>query len=381
MEIGRKTTNDTAALQDAAATLRQNGGLGQQGLLVDLFDYLLKTTIEGRSPKESEIAIEVFGRDPAFNPTEDATVRVYIHRLRKKIGDAYVSGQIAGSRVVLPRGEYRLELMREEKGGAPEKPSFKRMGGLVAGVVIGAGLVLLVNLLWSSNAPDRFAEVRQSVVWKLLAGSSRPTSIVLGDYVMPPPGHDYGMLMMPVAGGAALQAILPVLGSMDSKWGDPRLISMSETTPDRIKLSNIVYLGRLDTMGDLAKPWQSVSRLRLSSGNEWYIKGVNIAMNRERTEIEVASSTHRDFAYIATFPGPNDTRVVIIGGVESAGLAQAAEIAISPKFLSELASKVGGAHDFEAVYDVRTMGTTNIGASLLYSGPINARNIWSAQDP
>ena len=133
-------------------------------------------------------------------------------------------------------------------------------------------------------------------------------------------------------------------------------------------------------MGDLAAPWQSVSRLRLSNGNDWYIEGANIPMNRQRTEMEVASSSHRDFAYVATFPGPSDTRVVIIGGVDSAGLAQAAEIAVNPKFLAELAKRVGNARDFEAVYDVRTMGTTNIGASLLYSGPINARKIWSAQD-
>jgi len=357
--------------------LKASGGLGQPGLLVDLFDYLVKTTLEGRSPKESEIAIEVFGRAPDFNSTEDATIRVYVHRLRKKMAQAYAEGTATGPQIVLPRGEYRLEMADDRPGTMHASAWRHRLALLLAGGVGGALLGVATLSLLTPVERDPRSAAKEALIWAELTHSSRPTSVVLGDYVIQRPEREPGALLMPVATGSALQKLLPLLSGPESQWGPPRVISMSETTPDRIKLSNIVYVGPLDTMGEIAAPWQSVSHLRHVGPDEWRVASSGAKLDRDRTEIDVASGAHRDYAYIATFPGPSDTRIVIVSGLDGAGIAQAAEIATAPGSIAEIARRIGKARDFEALYDVRAMGTTNVGAALVYASPIKAEGMWS----
>jgi hypothetical protein len=63
---------------------------------------------------EFHIATEVFGRSPkTFVAADDAVVRVEAHRLRKKLRDAYASGEGAGSlRLVVPTGSYTPKFER-----------------------------------------------------------------------------------------------------------------------------------------------------------------------------------------------------------------------------------------------------------------------------
>ena len=84
------TTEDTdyrARLTAEAARFRASGDLGRSEPLIRLFDFLLERSLVGRVPKEIEIAQEVFGKTADFDVMADASVRVYIHRLRRKLGD------------------------------------------------------------------------------------------------------------------------------------------------------------------------------------------------------------------------------------------------------------------------------------------------------
>ena len=49
----------------------------------ELLQFLVEESIAGRSPKETTIGTQIFGKDPSFNSKEDATVRVYINNLGK----------------------------------------------------------------------------------------------------------------------------------------------------------------------------------------------------------------------------------------------------------------------------------------------------------
>lgn len=75
-----------------------------------LLRHLVQRTLDGRSAhiKESVLAAEVFGRDPAaFDPKSDTTVRVEVRRLRQKL-HRYYADEGAGSDVVvrLEAGSY-----------------------------------------------------------------------------------------------------------------------------------------------------------------------------------------------------------------------------------------------------------------------------------
>jgi len=79
--------------------------------LCKLLRYLAHHALEnsGNSPKEYQIATEVFGRPENFDPHQDSMVRVQVGRLRTKLGEYYSSeGAQDPIRVELPKGTYTL---------------------------------------------------------------------------------------------------------------------------------------------------------------------------------------------------------------------------------------------------------------------------------
>src|SRR5579884_256379 len=82
--------------------------------LCKLLKYLASYSLEhpSSSPKEYQIATEVFGRQPDFDPHVDSTVRVQAGRLRTKLGE-YYSSEGAGA----GRGRQALRGAGRVRGG------------------------------------------------------------------------------------------------------------------------------------------------------------------------------------------------------------------------------------------------------------------------
>src|SRR5213082_3754882 len=79
--------------------------------LCKLLRYLAAHSLEhpGASPKEYQIATEVFGRQPDFDPHVDSMVRVQAGRLRTKLAEYYASeGPDDQIMVELLKGTYAL---------------------------------------------------------------------------------------------------------------------------------------------------------------------------------------------------------------------------------------------------------------------------------
>src|SRR5215469_5959878 len=103
--------SDAAKIEDHAERIRASEVLGRSDQLRRLFDYLLECTRTGKVPKESVIAVEVFGRGTDFDVSQDAAVRVYIHKLRRKFDEFYAAHpELGTARLTIPKGEYRLVL-------------------------------------------------------------------------------------------------------------------------------------------------------------------------------------------------------------------------------------------------------------------------------
>src|SRR5712671_4530574 len=79
--------------------------------LCKLLRYLANHSLEhpGLSPKEYQIATEVFGRQKDFDPHLDSMVRVQAGRLRAKLAEYYASeGADDQIMVEFPKGTYAL---------------------------------------------------------------------------------------------------------------------------------------------------------------------------------------------------------------------------------------------------------------------------------
>jgi hypothetical protein len=81
---------------------------------------------EAEAIKEYNIATDVFGRPSTFDQSQDAIVRVEMHRLRKKLGEFYATEGLAEPvQIVIQSGHYMPEfVVRERPAIATEEFSF-----------------------------------------------------------------------------------------------------------------------------------------------------------------------------------------------------------------------------------------------------------------
>jgi len=178
-------------LVSEAARLRASGALGKPGPLSRLFEFLLGRS-GGSTPKEIEIAVAVFNKKSDFDIGQDALVRVYVHKLRKRLEEYYLRNPGA-RRMVIPKGEYRLvveavpgavvEVVQERVGLKPDlQPDNKRQShaavilAFVLGVVLAVGAALVVNM---QRAKPQAASA--SPIWSSLLADDLPVTIVVGD--------------------------------------------------------------------------------------------------------------------------------------------------------------------------------------------------------
>lgn len=195
-------------LQSHAERIRASGVLGRSDLMLRLFDFLVASSVSGKTPKEIEIAIDVFGKDANFEVARDAMVRVYMHKLRRKLDEYYEDSGAAGEpRLTVPRGEYRLVFEDGPKASEPEtqveavEPSLESNTPAVVVVaeppkqrrawLAAAAFALLVAInvaAWlvftseSSHSAREVASVRSHPIWRGMIGDNLPIYIVVGDY-------------------------------------------------------------------------------------------------------------------------------------------------------------------------------------------------------
>ncbi len=100
--------NEAGQFETEVQRLRASGVLGRTGRLRELFDFLAERGHAAEPVTQADIAHEVFGQLDAG--ADDATARVYVHRLRKRLSEFYAREGAEAGRLVLPAGK---EMPRE----------------------------------------------------------------------------------------------------------------------------------------------------------------------------------------------------------------------------------------------------------------------------
>lgn len=138
--------------------------------LCKLLQYLAKQALDNPDAplKEYQIATEVYGRSPDFDPQSDSTIRVQAGRLRMKLAEYYASEGANDPIVVkIPKGSYHLIFEPRQFASVPQvvspgpevmattpveivPPRWKAVLVTLTGFLLVA-LVLLGNLLWKRN--------------------------------------------------------------------------------------------------------------------------------------------------------------------------------------------------------------------------------------
>ena len=199
-------------LEHHAERIRASGVLGRSELMLRLFDFFVDCARTGRIPKEIEVGLDVFGKQADFDVGQDAAVRVYIHKLRRKMDEYYSGlGKDDTIRLTIPKGEYRfvfqdhadpLDVMSVAESDDAELLSTDEvdLNTVVNKPVVGnfawlhsrwpwvALALLLLNLLtvwfWRHDQAETQAlrSVRSNPIWAKMLDDDLPIYIVVGDY-------------------------------------------------------------------------------------------------------------------------------------------------------------------------------------------------------
>jgi hypothetical protein len=394
-----------------------------------LFDFLLARTLAGEAPKELEIALEVFGKSPTFDVSQDAVVRVYVHKLRRRLEDFYTrSGSPSAARLAIPKGEYRIVLERAADVPAIVEPVvpvvvpppavlsspavarrwFLPALTLITGLIIGA---LVVSLVGRSNADADLRAARASAVWAPLLDDELPITIVVGDYYLLGETDENGsvrrlvreffinshsdfldhaeldpqlmqkyrnlnLTYLPTSSAFALQDIAPILGRNKRV----HVTLMSGLDLNLLKTSHVVYVGFISGLGMLGDAVFAASRVSPGgSFDELVDAKTNATYLSTAMPLQGASSSYRDYGYFSTFDGPAGNRVLIIAGTRDTGVRQIAEVISERATLDELTTQAGAATSFESLYEVYGVAQASIKAKMLFVSEMRNVNIWDVR--
>jgi hypothetical protein len=423
--VGGESGEEIAEL---AARLRARHALGRSDGLNRLFDYLAECAVAGGRPKEFEVAAAVFGRTSAFDGSQDASVRVAVHRLRRKLEEFYSGpGRDEPVRLSIPKGEYRM--VAEPRPGeavadAPPRSWGSGPWGRTALAALAA--LALLNLaawavFWTTHGTERtLARAQASAPWAPLLKAEPATLLVIGDYyifgeideraginrlvreyginsredldawLMDNPKamgsyRDLDLYYLPVGAAFALRSIVPIVSRGAARGEALHVVMASDLTPEMLKRNNIVYLGYLSGLGVLRAPVFAGSRFQVG---ETYDELIDTQSHKTYRSQQGGPSpgygnggdaSRRDYGYVTAFKGPSGNRIVVIAGDRDTGLMQAAEALANPDALKALAKTVGGGDSFEALYEAQGIGRSSLGGRLVMAAPRKPVNPWTDQ--
>jgi len=396
-------------MQQETRRVQASGVLGEARMR-RLFDYLAARSLAGESPKEITLAIDVFGKGADFDVSQDALVRVYVHKLRRALEEFYAGqGGEGVTPLHIPRGEYRLILNTATKPQPKQsRRLFSRSAGLTALAAAGGGALALIIVFgvqrWRAPPTD-LDRARANPMWSALLNDDRPLLVVVGDYYLigetdqsmevkrlireysvnskndlenyvrqhPEVADRYmevGLRYLPTSTAFALRNVMPVLGTGRRHVS---LSVMSDVAPAALKSADIVYIGYLSGLGILERLVFSGSRFTIGGSYDELVdsKTKHLYISQTASQnIGLPQSTgkepaYRDYGFFSSFRGPGGNLIVVISGTRDEGVRQTAETFTNPEKLEELGAQADAALPFEALLEVSALDGVNLSGKVL----------------
>jgi hypothetical protein len=412
--------NEKQLIQNEAAKIAASGLLGRSRSYRRLFEYLVENSLEGRQPKEIEIATEVFSKGAEFDPTQDSMVRVYAHNLRQKLKQYYDDPENESDvRLCIPRGEYRLAIETATDTSADEPAArssgmgiFGRLAAPAAALVIG----VVIGLAMQTSAPSNEAGVASSPLWSQITDDDLPVLVVVGDYYIFAELDDDGNVARFVrefeinspqdlddfvarhsefanryqdldvtylarSAGPVMRDVLSVLYAANKSVD---VVAMSEFDPADLVTNHVVYVGYLSALDKLFDFVFASSQLAIGDTFDqlWNIETGEMFQSEAGRPNDYRN--YRDYGFFSTFPGPSGNQFVIIAGTRDEGVMQVGQLVSNPLYLpTALEAVPDGAMDgvpaYELLYEVTGFDRTSIDAMLVHSAPLNYDKIWRGE--
>jgi hypothetical protein len=368
--------------------------------LCKLLRYLAETSLEhhGAAVKEYQIATEVLGRSPGFDPQSDSTVRVQAGRLRVKL-EEYYSHEGADDEIVveLPRKSYALTFHVRAPSAAPAnlavpptvraEPDRRVSRGpsnrgwviavLVLSVLLVAALLFAFRSRSQAAAKPSVPAVYQ-VFWQRFVGGPQQPWVIFsnGSFVGRPEtgmryftSDDSGTLILDHYTGVGEVLAVHQLDRVFVLLNQPlRVKRGSLFSLDDAKNNDLIFVG---------SPAENLTLLDIPATQEFVFQRVNFGVRKgDLAVVNVhpqtgepglflgstpSLPTTEDYAVVALVPGIDPARsVLILAGTTTFGTQAAAEYVCRQDSLAVLLQRLGvsSAADlkpFEALLHVKVV--------------------------
>jgi hypothetical protein len=365
----------------------------------ELLQFLVEESSAGRSPKETTIGTQIFGKDPSFNSKEDATVRVYINNLRKKLEHYYLtSGKTSSYKLVIPVGHYKVDFVPAE-----ETPGQKTAKSRPLRLVILSATLIVVFLLGYYNRTVFQSTTQEpgppNSIWnEFVQPNGRPTLVVLGDYffmreINPVSSYyrtitinDPDDLQERLAKDPAfakrykqneftflrpsstwgLSQVLPIL---QKSPGGFSLKLASEVTPADFKSNNIVFIGTLKTLYSFSKFLHIFGMHRTATPTE------SITLQSEKGDSvqtfgvgrQLSTDYVKDYSIIAKGAGPEGSTILMLLGFTENGAIAAPRAATDSSLLKAISQKFPNQNFADPFYFTLVIATEGISDAVFKS--------------
>jgi hypothetical protein len=371
-----------------------------------LRDFLLHITACAirETPEEAteqQIGIQVFGRSPGFNSSEDSIVRSNARLLRLKLS-AYFSDEGASEPLIIeiPKGHYLPVFLPSKRfledtiktEAAPihaEEAAGEAKGALISEpspipatrrqrvwqVVVGVALVLLLCLtLGAAFHWERQAAAVKPLkqLWEpFLAGD--PPLVIYSNALFVGDAKS-GMRYAPADGSDGHSADL-----VDSYTGIGELISVHELTKmfdrhhaefvlkrsplvtwDQARSRNLIFIGSVAENASLKLLPSTQDFTLTATADAAGVVNHHPKQGEPQVYLRPEHPLTKDYAVIALLPGVQpESRMFVFSGLTTLGTQAAMEYALDPDTAAELIRQVSSqrqVHNFEALLEVSIRG-------------------------
>jgi len=323
--------------------------------------FVVAEALAGRaeSLKERTLGIEVFGKDPNYDTTEDPIVRVTAGEIRKRIAQYYQEpGHEREIRLLLPSGSYvpqfhppeeiapavpeMAELPEVQKISLPD-PSVSTHSKLYAGLLV--VLIFAGVLAWRLSRPTAidvfwapFFKSPDPILF-CVADQNQYSTIVLRDAADPRHQTTLNDRMVAVIIDD-VSPLVNIAGMLYARGRTFRVQGESVTSFSDLREAPSVFIGAFDNGWTL----RFTAPLRYHFANnpemsQFWVEDRERPGRREwlLDRSQQATGTYKDFAIVTRALDPNTGRyVVVAAGIARGGTIASGEFLVDPTHMEEL---------------------------------------------
>ena len=369
-----------------------------------LLRFLVNSTLEGLVLKETVIAVEIFNRDPSYNPGDDSIVRSSIYNLRKKLDTYYLDeGKSDKIRVTIPKGSYQVvfEEVKDDLTPGKNKVFTNRIktSGTLFVILFIAALLFIYFIIFPKNNKSTEFNIGDNYLWSGIMTSEKPLLIVLGDYFMmeriQPGDSSHSFVRIPEVnnpedfinyrdknpeirdqmkafGMSYFGEEIPwgLLKILEVFKGSSRMINVkysSELTPGDMRGNDIIFFGDFSTL-NILKSFLTHTHYRYNLTPPTVFYSENYTDTTETIFITnpLASDFQNDYAVVSKIRGYEGNIILLFLSFSPFGKTEAVNKLTDPSFPEELKKISAGEPDYwDMLLKVSGLGTSGFYYEIL----------------